>query len=90
MDRLESLTALAFDPRRAKPAPKRGGVLAKQGFTNMKNTQQMLAEKRTTSMQSQRLKANAEKERRAKLSNDIFAEMNLNRSCNPVLEDRKG
>ena len=35
LERMESLTALAFDPKKSKPGPKRSSLLVKQGFTNI-------------------------------------------------------
>ena len=35
LERIESLTALAFNPKKAKPGPKRSSLLIKQGFSNV-------------------------------------------------------
>ena len=37
LEKMESLTALAFDPKKSKPGPKRNSLLVKQGFTNIKS-----------------------------------------------------
>lgn len=76
LERMESLTALAFDPKKSKPGPKRNSLLIKQGFTNIGTTSSAADLKR----QSAADKAKTQKqEKLRKERNNIFAEMNMNR-----------
>ena len=55
IEKMESMTALAFDPRKSRPGPKRGSLLVKQGFTNLGSKQTIMSDPMSQKRENSRL-----------------------------------